>query len=292
MGLPALETGTPRAQLLKLIPGETICETGTQLRTEEQCISMHRRWAAIRTSLIFLVHECVYDAAQGTYARSKSDGDSMMENFDFTDGSDSSGFSSLEGFAGADGDSGTVGLWRDGSRLVISRQSCEFPLRCVMTNEPISERIKYEVHLVPATAATRLVLALMVNWVFGFLVPGYLFGVPKPIHAELGLRPDIAKRIKRSRRIAMVLFLTGVLGFIGSTIGFVVFVSITLATGPLADALMLLPLFTSGLSFVSLPFLFLAFKPMLLVQKWNATYVWLEGADRSFLAMLPPLGQI
>jgi len=177
-----------------------------------------------------------------------------------------------------DGALESKGVYRDGKYVVVNLQDYEFPLRCVRTNEPVTEFTYYRVHLISKLAAYFGGLTTLIF---------YLFRNRREDHVDLriGLLKRIVEQQRRHQRIGNCLILAGVIGLII----YAVYEFIAAANGVVRSVSIvnwLIPSCLVAILIAGVPFLLLA-APKVSCRRRNGNLLWVTGAHQEFLRGLP-----
>jgi hypothetical protein len=182
--------------------------------------------------------------------------------------------------AGAVPQQDIAGLWRDGEFLVVDRYRHKFPLRCVMTNQPLYGQPQ------------PISLDYLPNrWAWSLLGRSIGRAIGRSLHGEqvllaAGILPDWQRANDLRRLLGTLAVWAGALLAIPATL---LQSASRVATGERATVLAVL---SAGLLLAMLCLLgggiaVLIYSAPLRVSTIQGGFVWLRGANASFLATLP-----
>ena len=155
------------------------------------------------------------------------------------------------------------GVWRDGSKLVMSRDA-ELPPRCVKCNVPTHFRLKRRLSWHHPLLYILLFVALLIYLIVAMVVR-------KNATVEIGLCDEHLKKRRRDLRIAIGLLVAGLAG-LALAIGF------SDGTYLLLGFLGLIAALIYGIVAVRI----------VAPSKIDDQFVWLTGVNKTYLSELPP----
>ena len=181
----------------------------------------------------------------------------------------------MEGFHEADQVSDdeiliTSGIWKDGLLLVISLEESYFPLRCVLTNAPVSSLTHYSI-IWNATSPSLWLPKCCTQ-------PGLW---TKSADVKIGLDPTTGQWRKRCITIGWTMVIGGVISFLLGVVGLVF--QVINALGPMLYVVLCMPL----VAVLGVRLLMIAYFPSLIVRRWWEGHIWIEGVHPEFLKELP-----
>lgn len=166
-----------------------------------------------------------------------------------------------------------IGVFNDRGTLVLSRAGFQLPDVCLKSGEPTEKLFELNQRALPKTRAIGTFLAA---GAVGLVIARSMFG--EDFELKLPMRQDSETQKEKEKRSWIVVgigFALILLGIIGS-----VFAEALMALSALGMVVGIVGLFLGGVKSVNGPFS---------ISNFNTQYLWVEGANKSVVAMFERL---